>query len=69
MRTMVVSLAVAAVVVLALVVFVARRDRTRRPSDEDPGAVRQAGADQHRHDAQRQAASGLADRHRNPPST
>ncbi|MCT2278024.1 hypothetical protein M3G91_10340 [Micromonospora chalcea] len=69
MRTMLVSLAVLVVVVLALVVFVARRDRARRPSDEDSAAVRQARADQHRHDAQRQAASGLAERHRNPPST
>ena len=66
---MLVSLAVIVVVVLALVVFVARRDRTRRPSDEDPAAVRQAGADHHRHDAQRQIAAGLAERHRNPPST
>ncbi|MFI7248883.1 hypothetical protein [Micromonospora chalcea] len=69
MRTMLVSLAVIVVVVLALVAFVARRDRARRPSDEDAAAVHQAGADRHRHDAQRQAASGLAERHRNPPST
>ncbi|MEU5826315.1 hypothetical protein ACGFKZ_28085 [Micromonospora tulbaghiae] len=69
MRTMVVSLAMMLVLVLALVVFVARRDRTRRPSDEDSAAVHQARADQHRHDAQRQVASGLAERHRNPPST
>jgi len=67
MRTVVVSLAM--VLVLALVVFVARRDRTRRQSDEDSAAVHQARADQHRHDAQRQVASGLAERHRNPPST
>ncbi|MDO3684903.1 response regulator transcription factor [Micromonospora sp. C28ISP2-4] len=45
MRTLLVSLAVLVVVVLALVVFVARRDRTRRPSDEDPAAVRRAGAE------------------------
>ena len=69
MRTMVVSLAMMLVLVLALVGFVARRDRTRRPSDEDSAAVHQARADQHRHDAQRQVASGLAERHRNPPST
>ncbi|MCZ7424803.1 hypothetical protein O7607_03565 [Micromonospora sp. WMMA1949] len=69
MRTMLVSLAVAVLVALALVVFVARRDRARSPSDEDSAAVRRAGADQHRHDAQRQAASGIAERHRNPPST
>ncbi|WP_435122186.1 hypothetical protein [Micromonospora tulbaghiae] len=69
MRTMVVSLAVAAAVVLALVVFVARRDRARHPADEDSAAVRRAGADRHRHDAQRQAASGLAERHGNPSST
>ncbi|AYF28794.1 hypothetical protein EAD96_04200 [Micromonospora sp. BL1] len=69
MRTMVVSLAMMLVLALALVVFVARRDRTRRPSDEDSAAVHQARADQHRHDAQRQVASGLAERHRNPPST
>jgi hypothetical protein len=66
---MVVSLAMMLVLALALVVFVARRDRTRRPSDEDSAAVHQARADQHRHDAQRQVASGLAERHRNPPST
>ncbi|MFF0658595.1 hypothetical protein [Micromonospora tulbaghiae] len=69
MRTLVVSLAVAAVVVLALVVFVARRDRARHSPDEDSAAIRRAGADQHRHDAQRHAASGIAERHRNPPST
>ncbi|MFY1660579.1 hypothetical protein [Micromonospora sp. WMMD1274] len=69
MRTMVVSLAMMLALALALVVFVARRDRTRRPSDEDSAAVHQARADQHRHDAQRQVASGLAERHRNPPST
>ncbi|MER5606409.1 hypothetical protein AB0F93_19465 [Micromonospora tulbaghiae] len=69
MRTMVVSLAMMLVLALVLVVFVARRDRTRRPSDEDSAAVHQARADQHRHDAQRQVASGLAERHRNPPST
>ncbi|SCF04118.1 hypothetical protein GA0070215_106178 [Micromonospora marina] len=64
-----VSLAVAAVLFVALVAFVARRDRTRRPPDEDSAVVRRAAADQHRHDAQRQAASGIAERHRNPPST
>ena len=48
MRTMLVSLAVIVVVVLALVAFVARRDRARRPSDEDAAAVHQAGADRHR---------------------
>ncbi|WP_431944841.1 hypothetical protein [Micromonospora marina] len=69
MRTIVVSLMVAAVVFVALVAFVARRDRSRRPPDEDSAAVRQAAADQHRHDAQRQAASGLAERHGNPSST
>ncbi|MET7472111.1 hypothetical protein ACFYON_21975 [Micromonospora sp. NPDC005686] len=68
MRTMLVSLAVVVVAMLALVVFVARRDRTRRPSDEDSAAVRRAGADQHRHDAQRQAGAGIAERHRNSPS-
>ncbi|MFD6649458.1 hypothetical protein ACFWC0_10680 [Micromonospora chalcea] len=69
MTTIVVSLVVALVVVLALVFLVARRDRARRSPDEDPTAVRQAAADRSRHDAQRHAASGIADRHRNPPST
>ncbi|MFI5835635.1 hypothetical protein ACIA5A_18350 [Micromonospora sp. NPDC051300] len=69
MTTVVVSVAVLLVLVLTVVAFVSRRDRDRLSSEEDRAAVRHAGADQRRHEAERHLASGLAERHRNPPST
>ncbi|MFF5176956.1 hypothetical protein ACFY2Q_02860 [Micromonospora sp. NPDC000316] len=53
MTTVVVSLVVFVVLVLAVVVFVSRRGRNRLSSDEESTAVHQARADQHRHEAER----------------
>ncbi|WP_343449843.1 hypothetical protein [Micromonospora oryzae] len=69
MTTLVVTLAMLVVLLLAVVVFVTRRDRAKLSSDQDSAAVRQARADQHRHEAERHFASGMAARHHNPSST
>ncbi|MBY8873546.1 hypothetical protein K7640_17055 [Micromonospora sp. PLK6-60] len=66
MTTAVVSLVAFVLILVAVVVVVARRDRNRLSSAEDPTAIRQAGADQHRHEAERHFASGLAERQHTP---
>ncbi|PTA44169.1 hypothetical protein [Micromonospora sp. RP3T] len=69
MAKVVVSLAVLVVLGLVVAVLVSWRDRNRLSSEEDVTAVDQAGVDQHRHEAERHFASGMAARHHNPPST
>lgn len=60
MTTMAVTLVGLLVLVAAVVAFVAWRDRSRHSAAEDSGAVRQAVADQNRHEAERHFAQGQA---------
>ncbi|MGV9805196.1 hypothetical protein [Micromonospora chersina] len=66
MRTALVSLAVFVTVLVAVVVFVGRRDRNRSSSPEDRAAVRDAAADQARHEAERHFVQGQAAGHHMP---
>ncbi|MCZ7437912.1 hypothetical protein O7598_16000 [Micromonospora sp. WMMC241] len=68
MTTVMVSVVALVALVLAVVVFVNRRDRNRLSSEEDATAVHHAGADQHRHEAERHLGSGITARNVNPPS-
>ncbi|MCP3785716.1 hypothetical protein NLX85_20335 [Micromonospora sp. A3M-1-15] len=56
MTTVLVTLAVVAVVVAAVVGYVSWRDRRRRATEEDPAAVRAARGEQHRRAAEREHA-------------
>ncbi|WP_433315594.1 hypothetical protein [Micromonospora chersina] len=69
MTAVLVSLAVFATLLVAVVVFVSWRDRNRASSSEDPAAVRDARADQARHEAERHFAQGQASAHQMPNST
>ncbi|MGR6322009.1 hypothetical protein Q2K19_15620 [Micromonospora soli] len=60
MTAMAVTLVGLLLLVAAVVVFVAWRDRNRLSSDEDPGAVLRAGAEQDRHEAERHIVQGQA---------
>ncbi|SCL64321.1 hypothetical protein [Micromonospora chersina] len=69
MTTVLVSLAVFVALLVAVVAFVSRRDRNRSSSCEDRAAVRDAGADQARHEAERHFVQGQAAGHQMPHST
>lgn len=69
MRTVLVSLAVFVTVLVAVVAFVSWRDRNRSSSPDDPAAVRDARADQARHEAERHFVQGRAAGHHMPDST
>ncbi|MGW4151597.1 hypothetical protein ACWEDF_00370 [Micromonospora chersina] len=69
MTTVLVALAVFVALLVAVVVFVTWRDRNRSSSSEDRAAVRDASADQARHEAERHFVQGQAAGHQMPNST
>ncbi|MDG4803805.1 hypothetical protein [Micromonospora sp. WMMD980] len=69
MTTLVLSLLVAVLLVLAVAILVGRRDRSRSVSSEDPTALRAARAEQARTDVQRHLGQSEAYRSRTPNST
>ncbi|WP_343444124.1 hypothetical protein [Micromonospora schwarzwaldensis] len=69
MTTLLVSLLVAVLLVLAVAVFVGRRDRSRTTSSEDRAALHAARDGQARTDVERHMMQGEASRGRTPHST
>ncbi|MFG1675144.1 hypothetical protein [Micromonospora sp. NPDC049282] len=69
MTTLVVSLVVAVLLVLAVAGLVVRRDRNRVVPSEDRGALRDARAAQARTDVERHLGQSEAHRSRTPHST
>ncbi|MCZ7440431.1 hypothetical protein O7598_28845 [Micromonospora sp. WMMC241] len=69
MTTLVFSLLVAVLLVLAVAILVGRRDRSRSMSSEDPTALRAARAEQARTDVQRHLGQSEVYRSRTPNST
>ena len=69
MTAVAVSLVVFVALLIAVFVYVSWRDRNRRSSPEDSTAVRDARADQARHEAERHFVQGQAARHHTPNST